>query len=82
MYRMQRLMMPGAWNRWLSVRVESSHLLRSLFTATEEKVKYEIIGCRMCGQCALPVTGYACPMSCPERVAQRAVWRRRRGRFL
>jgi hypothetical protein len=31
-------------------------------------VKQQIFGCRMCGQCALPVTGYACPMTCPKQL--------------
>jgi hypothetical protein len=39
-----------------------------LFTAAERGVKQELFGCRMCGQCALPVTGYACPMTCPKQL--------------
>jgi hypothetical protein len=27
-----------------------------------------LFGCRMCGQCALPVTGYSCPMGCPKEL--------------
>ena len=68
MYRLQRLMMPNPFYRWLSVRIESWPWLRKLFTFTERNVKAEIFGCRMCGQCALPVTGYACPMSCPKEL--------------
>lgn len=31
-------------------------------------MKADVFGCRMCGQCALPATGYACPMSCPKQL--------------
>ena len=30
--------------------------------------KEQLFGCRMCGQCALPVTGYSCPMGCPKEL--------------
>jgi hypothetical protein len=39
-----------------------------VFTAVERRTKKELFGCRMCGQCALPVTGYACPMTCPKQL--------------
>jgi hypothetical protein len=68
MYRLQRVMMPNRFYRWLSARIESVSWLRRFFTASERVVKAEIFGCRMCGQCALPVTGYACPMSCPKEL--------------
>ena len=32
------------------------------------KTKAPLFGCRMCGQCALPVTGYVCPMGCPKEL--------------
>jgi len=38
------------------------------FTATERATKEHLFGCRMCGQCALPATGYACPMTCPKQL--------------
>jgi len=38
------------------------------FTAAERVSKQRLFGCRMCGQCALPVTAYACPMSCPKQL--------------
>jgi hypothetical protein len=38
------------------------------FTQVERLVKHRLFGCRMCGQCALPVTAYACPMSCPKQL--------------
>ena len=42
--------------------------LYKAFTAVERLVKQELFACRMCGQCALPVTAYACPMSCPKQL--------------
>jgi len=39
-----------------------------LFTGAERQTKQELFGCRMCGQCALPVTGYVCPMGCPKEL--------------
>lgn len=39
-----------------------------LFTKVERLSKQELFGCRMCGQCALPATGYACPMTCPKQL--------------
>lgn len=38
------------------------------FTAGERASKQALFGCRMCGQCALPATGYACPMTCPKEL--------------
>jgi hypothetical protein len=39
-----------------------------MFTAAERRTKEAVFGCRMCGQCALPATGYACPMTCPKQL--------------
>jgi hypothetical protein len=41
---------------------------RRWFTAGERVTKEALFGCQMCGQCALPATGYACPMSCPKQL--------------
>jgi hypothetical protein len=68
MYRLHRLLEPNPGYRWLAARLESMPRLRRLFTATEKNVKTRIFGCRMCGQCTLPVTGYACPMTCPKQL--------------
>jgi hypothetical protein len=38
------------------------------FTLVERLVKQSLFACRMCGQCALPVTAYACPMTCPKQL--------------
>lgn len=68
LYRLQRVLRPNRFYRWLGARIESSPKVYRLFTAAEEKVKADVFGCRMCGQCALPATGYACPMSCPKQL--------------
>jgi hypothetical protein len=38
------------------------------FTFAERVIKSRLFGCRMCGQCALPATAYACPMTCPKQL--------------
>jgi hypothetical protein len=38
------------------------------FSLGERLVKERLFGCRMCGQCALPATAYACPMTCPKQL--------------
>jgi len=58
-YRLQRALRPRPGLRWLSARIEASGLVRPLFTTTERLTKDTLFGCRMCGQCALPVTGCA-----------------------
>jgi hypothetical protein len=68
MYLLHHLLAPNPLYRWLAARLERAPGLRRLFTAAERSVKKEIFGCRMCGQCALPVTGYACPMTCPKQL--------------
>jgi hypothetical protein len=68
LYLLQRLLRPNAFYRWLGGRIESFPRLYRAFAAAEETVKAELFGCRMCGQCALPATGYACPMSCPKQL--------------
>ncbi len=34
----------------------------------EHALKGPVFGCRMCGQCAIPATAYACPMTCPKQL--------------
>jgi hypothetical protein len=48
--------------------LESAPVLRRAFTAAEKAVKSRLFGCRMCAQCALPSTAYACPMTCPKQL--------------
>ena len=68
LYRVQRLLAPNAFYRRLAGWLERSPARYRAFTAAEKTVKSGIFGCRMCGQCALPVTGYACPMTCPKQL--------------
>ena len=68
LYRVQRLLAPNAFYRWLAGWLERSPARYRAFTAAEKTVKSGVFGCRMCGQCALPVTGYACPMTCPKQL--------------
>ena len=68
MYRLHHLLEPNRGYRRLAAFLEARPRLSRLFTAAESTVKEELFGCRMCGQCALPVTGYACPMTCPKQL--------------
>jgi Methylene-tetrahydrofolate reductase C terminal len=68
MYRLHHLLEPNAGYRRLAGWLERRPVLSRLFTGAERRVKKELFGCRMCGQCALPVTGYACPMTCPKQL--------------
>jgi hypothetical protein len=67
-YRLQRVLRPRVGARRLSARIEASGLARRPFTWAERVTKESLFGCRMCGQCALPVTGYVCPMGCPKEL--------------
>ncbi len=67
-YRLQRALRPRPGLRWLGAAIEASGLSRPLFTNIERLTKDTLFGCRMCGQCALPVTGYVCPMGCPKEL--------------
>jgi hypothetical protein len=48
--------------------LKASPPLYKTFTLVERLAKGSLFGCRMCGQCALPATGYACPMTCPKQL--------------
>jgi hypothetical protein len=67
-YLLQRVMAPNPAYRWLAARLNRPGPARRAFTAGEAASKRELFGCRMCGQCSLPVTGYACPMTCPKQL--------------
>jgi hypothetical protein len=67
-YRVQRLLEPNPFYRWLARRLDASPAGYRLVTRTEKAAKGAIFGCRMCGQCTLPVTGYACPVTCPKQL--------------
>lgn len=68
LYRVQRLLAPNAGYRWLARWTAASPARTRIFTAAERAAKARLFGCQMCGQCTLPVTGYACPMSCPKQL--------------
>src|SRR5215207_10142328 len=55
---------------WYAVAVflQKTQPLYKAFTFAERVVKARLFGCRMCGQCALPATAYACPMTCPKQL--------------
>jgi len=59
---------PNAAYRWLAGALTRSPAAYRAFTATERAAKGAAFGCRMCGQCTLPVTGYACPETCPKKL--------------
>ncbi len=67
-YLVQRVLKPHAGFRVLSARIEAAGPVRRVFTGAERAAKQPLFGCRMCGQCALPVTGYVCPMGCPKEL--------------
>lgn len=54
--------------RWLAGQIEAHPRLDRWFTRTERISKERLFGCAMCGQCELPTSGYACPMSCPKQL--------------
>ena len=65
---LQRLLRPNPAFRALARRLEAHPRAYAAFAALEEHVKRAGFGCRMCAQCALPVTSYACPMTCPKEL--------------
>ena len=67
-YRLQWAVAPNAAYRWLAAALSRSPAAYRAFTATERATKGAVFGCRMCGQCTLPVTGYACPSTCPKQL--------------
>jgi hypothetical protein len=67
-YRIAPLVAPNPVYRRIAALLERAPRLRAVFTAAERRSKETLFGCRMCGQCALPTTGYACPMTCPKQL--------------
>jgi hypothetical protein len=67
-YRLHPLLAPTRVTRALAAVIERFPRLQRLFTAAEKSVKESAFGCQMCGQCALPSTGYACPQTCPKQL--------------
>lgn len=67
-YALHALLRANVLYRRLAEVVERHPRAERWFTAGEQVVKEQLFGCQMCGQCALPSTGYACPMSCPKQL--------------
>lgn len=67
-YALHHVLAANALTRRLTPAIERRPRVRSAFTAVERVSKERLFGCRMCGQCALPFTGYACPMTCPKQL--------------
>jgi len=64
----QRVLRPKRIWYSLAVWLEATPWAYATFTALEKLVKGKLFGCRMCAQCALPSTAYACPMTCPKQL--------------
>ena len=67
-YRLQQVLRPNPAYRWLAARIEGQGPARALFTSAERTTMASVLGCRLCGLCALPVTGFVCPMGCPKEL--------------
>lgn len=67
-YAASHVVKPNPVYRRLAAAIERHPRAGRWFAAGERMTKERLFGCRMCGQCALPVTGYACPMTCPKQL--------------
>jgi hypothetical protein len=65
---LHRLLEPNRLLAGLAARLEAAPRIYRAFSWAEKQVKQPLFGCRMCGQCALPTTAYACPMTCPKQL--------------
>lgn len=68
MSRLHRVMEPGRVWSTVARLLEATPPLYRVFTWVERLIKGWLFGCRMCGQCALPTTAYACPQTCPKQL--------------
>lgn len=68
LYRLGRALQPNPAWRAMSRALERRPTTHQRFLRLESSTKGDLFGCRMCAQCALPVTGYACPMTCPKQL--------------
>ncbi len=68
MRRLHRLLEPRRLWYLFAAWLERTPRAYRLFTRVEEVTKARLFGCRMCAQCALPSTAYACPMTCPKQL--------------
>jgi hypothetical protein len=68
MFAVHRLLKANRlWYR-VAVWLESNSAVYRVFARVEAVVKGRLFGCRMCAQCAMPSTAYACPMTCPKQL--------------
>lgn len=68
MYALHHALAPNPLWRAVARLLEAQPRLYRGFTWVERRTKERLFGCRMCGQCAIPATGYACPMTCPKQL--------------
>jgi hypothetical protein len=68
LYQLNRALQPNPAWRALSRTLERRPAAYRRFLRLESSTKGDLFGCRMCAQCALPVTGYVCPMTCPKQL--------------
>jgi hypothetical protein len=68
MYAMHHVLERNALWAAVAGLIERTSPVYRAFTWAEHVVKAKLFGCRMCGQCALPATAYACPMTCPKQL--------------
>lgn len=67
-YRLHVLLVPRRPLRAFARFLEAHPRSYGWFTSSEKMVKQRAFGCQMCGQCALPTTGYTCPQTCPKQL--------------
>jgi hypothetical protein len=68
LFGLHRALEPNFVWRSLAKKLQASPRLYKAFSWAEEKTKRAAFGCRMCAQCALPTTAYACPQTCPKQL--------------
>ncbi|MEU8363129.1 methylenetetrahydrofolate reductase C-terminal domain-containing protein [Nonomuraea sp. NPDC048882] len=67
-YALHPVLAANSLYRRLGAWLERRRLAYRWFARVERVAKERLYGCRMCGQCALPDTGYTCPMTCPKQL--------------
>jgi hypothetical protein len=67
-YVLGRVAAPNRLWRYVADFLEAHPIGYRALNRAEEAVKAATFGCSACGQCALPHTGYACPMTCPKEL--------------
>lgn len=67
-YRLHAVLAENRVYRYIASFLERHPRMYRAFTSIEKSSKELLFGCRMCGQCELPTTGYACPMTCPKQL--------------